>query len=85
MQPERLPQWWPRLAIQTDTPTQRGGLLLNVIQVADALNCGRTLVYQLIATGELPVVKLGKLTRIPAEALEDFVRSRTSAKEQRPW
>ena len=48
-------------------------LLLNVKEVASLLGCGRTYVYGMIQRGELPVVKLGRLTRIPACALIDFV------------
>lgn len=49
-------------------------LLLTVTEVAAELRCGRTYVFTLIARGDLPVVKLGRLTRIPAVALQDLVR-----------
>ena len=52
-------------------------MLLDVRQVAARLGCGRTLVFELIARGELPVVKLGRLTRIPESALRDFIALRT--------
>ena len=52
--------------------TQR--LLLNVNEVASLLGCGRTYVYGMIQRGELPVVKLGRLTRVPMSELEEFVR-----------
>jgi excisionase family DNA binding protein len=55
-------------------PTPRR--LLDVREVAVALHCGRTLVYELIAAGELPVIKLGKLTRIPSAALDELVSRR---------
>lgn len=48
-------------------------LLLDVREVGEALGCGKTYVYDLIARGELPTVKLGRLTRIPAFALAEFV------------
>lgn len=48
-------------------------LLLDVREVGEALGCGKTYVYDLIASGELPTVKLGRLTRIPAFALAEFV------------
>lgn len=48
-------------------------LLLDVREVGEALGCGKTYVYELIARGELPTVKLGRLTRIPAFALAEFV------------
>jgi excisionase family DNA binding protein len=48
-------------------------LLLDVKEVASLLGCGRTFVYGMIQRGELPVVKLGRLTRIPSHALDDLV------------
>ena len=48
-------------------------LLLDVNQVAGLLGCGRTTVYHLIWDHELPVVKIGRLTRIPTEAVERYI------------
>jgi excisionase family DNA binding protein len=49
-------------------------LLLDVREAASVLGCRRTFLYGMIQRGELPVVKLGRLTRIPAAALDEFVR-----------
>lgn len=54
----------------TSPPTK---LLLDVLEVGEALGCGKTYVYELIARGELLTVKLGRLTRIPAASLAEFV------------
>jgi excisionase family DNA binding protein len=51
-------------------------LLLTIQEVATTLRCGRTCVYDLIGRGELPAIKLGRLTRIPASALRDLVTRR---------
>ena len=51
-------------------------LLLNVDEAAHLLGCRRTYLYGMIQRGELPVVKLGRLTRVPAAALEGYVRER---------
>ena len=61
-------------------------LLLDVHEVGEALGCGKTYVYELIARGELRAVKLGRLTRIPAVTLAEFVRELEShpSKPQRP-
>ncbi len=48
--------------------------LLTVREVASMLGCGRTLVYDLIGARELPVVKVGRLTRVPIEAVDHFIR-----------
>ena len=50
-------------------------LLLDVKEVASVLGCGRTYVYGMIQRGELPVVKLGRLTRIPVRAVAEFVEA----------
>lgn len=49
-------------------------LLLKVEQAALLLNYGRSTVYELIASGQLPAIKLGRTTRIPRTAVEEFVR-----------
>jgi len=51
-------------------------LLLNVDEAAHLLGCRRTYLYGMIQRGELPVVKLGRLTRVPAAAVEGYVRER---------
>ncbi|MGH7642549.1 MAG: helix-turn-helix domain-containing protein [Candidatus Dormibacteria bacterium] len=51
-------------------------LLLDVQEAASMLGCHRTFLYGMIQRGELPVVKLGRLTRIPAAALDRYVRER---------
>jgi excisionase family DNA binding protein len=49
------------------------GLLLTVEEAARRLRLGRTLVYQLISSGELESVKVGRLRRVPAECLPEYV------------
>jgi excisionase family DNA binding protein len=48
-------------------------LLLTVEEAARRLRIGRTLVYQLISSGELESVKVGRLRRVPAECLPAYV------------
>jgi excisionase family DNA binding protein len=54
----------------TTIPTR---LLVDVRTAAVALGCGRSYVYDLINRGELPAVKLGRLTRVPVDGLTEFV------------
>jgi excisionase family DNA binding protein len=49
------------------------GLLLTVEEIAKRLRLGRTLVYRLISSGELESVKVGRLRRVPAECLPEYV------------
>ena len=48
-------------------------LLLTVQQAAARLGIGRTLCYDLIASGALQTVQVGRLRRIPADELVAFV------------
>jgi excisionase family DNA binding protein len=47
--------------------------LLTVEEAAHRLRIGRTLVYQLISSGKLESVKVGRLRRVPAECLPAYV------------
>lgn len=38
------------------------------------LRLGRTKIYELMATGELESVKVGRLRRIPTAALDEYVQ-----------
>lgn len=46
-----------------------------VEQVAKMLHIGRDKVYQLLRTGQLRSIKIGKLRRITEEQLADFITS----------
>ncbi len=54
---------------------QPEGLLLTVEEAAERLRLGRTLVYRLISSGELESVTVGRLRRVPAECLAEYVAS----------
>ncbi len=54
-------------------------LLLTVEQAADQLGIGRTLMYALVKDGEIESVHIGRLRRIPADALLGYLeRLRTA-------
>lgn len=48
-------------------------LLLTVEEAADALHIGRSKVFDLIRCGELDSVKIGRLRRVPADAVHAFM------------
>ncbi|MHB8488535.1 MAG: helix-turn-helix domain-containing protein [Candidatus Dormibacteria bacterium] len=57
-------------------------LLLTITDVAERLGCGRTFVYELISSGELETVKLGRLRRVPVASLDALIeRLRASARD----
>ncbi|MEW2300869.1 helix-turn-helix domain-containing protein [Streptomyces sp. NPDC006655] len=53
-----------------------GTELLTVPQVMERLQLGRTAVYDLLRTHQLPSLTLGRARRIPAHALDHLVRTR---------
>ncbi|AKL66574.1 helix-turn-helix domain-containing protein [Streptomyces sp. Mg1] len=50
--------------------------LLTVPQVMARLQLGRSTVYDLLRTGQLASITLGRARRIPTHALTDFIRTR---------
>lgn len=53
-------------------------LLLKPVHVAELLGISRSKVFALLSTGELPVVRLGRVVRVPRSELEDWVQARTA-------
>jgi len=54
-----------------EAATQR--LLLRVLEVAEALGLERTKVYELIAAGALPTIRVGRAVRVSVMALQKWV------------
>jgi len=70
-----------------DTVIEAGAkLLLTPEQAADVLSIGRTKLFELLANGTLPSVRIGNCRRVPAAALESFVAELVGAagRESRP-
>jgi len=51
-------------------------LLLRPIEAAEAIGIGRTKLYQLLASGELPSIRIGSSVRVPVDALRDWIAQR---------
>ena len=64
----------PLLAPPVAPPLPKAGpdapLLLRVSEAAALLGVSRSTLYQLIARGELRVIRIGRSVRVPREALE---------------
>jgi len=54
----------------TPEPTR---ILLTVQEAAKVLGIGRTLMYSLVMSGEVESVPIGRLRRVPAECLTEYV------------
>lgn len=52
-------------------------VLLHVVEAAEILALSRARVYQLIAAGELPHIRIGKSVRVPRAALLRFIERQT--------
>lgn len=50
--------------------------LLKPSEAAQVLGIGRSLIYELIARGEIPSVRLGRCLRVPIESLQQWIRER---------
>ena len=48
-------------------------LLLRIEEAAKRLGIGRSLMYRLVLSGEVQSVPLGRLRRIPVEALREYI------------
>lgn len=58
-------------------------LLLRPAQVATVLGLSRSVIYDLMRTGELPVIHVGRAACIPRHAVEAWVAERADAVEDR--
>ena len=58
---------------QEGTPQR---LLLRIPEVAETLGIGRTKIYEMIATGELPRVRFGRAVRVSVTTLQKWVEER---------
>ena len=57
-------------------------LLLSVDEAARRLSIGRSLLYELLAAGEIRSIHVGRLRRVPIAALTDYINRQASG--QRP-
>jgi excisionase family DNA binding protein len=50
-------------------------ILLTPVEAAAALGIGRSKVYELLQSGQLPSVHIGRCRRVPADAVHSFASS----------
>lgn len=53
-------------------------IALTVAETAEALGISRTSAYELIRRGDLPHIRIGRVIRVPAEALMEWVITSTT-------
>ena len=64
---------YPRRNPQEVAPQR---LLLHIPEAAETLGIGRTKIYELIATGELPTIRVGRAVRISVSTMQKWVEVR---------
>ena len=68
----------------TENRDERGGalqpILLTVPEAAVVLSIGRTTMYELIGSGAISVVHIGRSARIPVASIHDFVARRQATR-----
>jgi excisionase family DNA binding protein len=57
-------------------------LLLTIPEAAQALGVSRSILYQLVLTGEVASVKIGRSRRIPVVAIETYVTTQIATARQ---
>ena len=55
-------------------------LLLRPAEAAEAIGIGRSKVYELLASGELPSIRVGSSIRVPADGLREWVARQVEAR-----
>ena len=48
--------------------------LLTIPEVCEALNLGKTKIYQLLASGEISALRVGRAVRVEPDEVERFVQ-----------
>lgn len=58
-------------------------MLLTVPEAARVLRISRNLAYELVARGEIPAIRLGRVIRVPRAPLEEWVKSEAAPPSHR--
>jgi excisionase family DNA binding protein len=82
--PERRAPAVPENQIINLTIESDEKLLLTVVEAAHRLGIGRTLMYELIGSGQIDSVHVGRLRKVPVEALARFVELRRTGSASLP-
>ena len=64
--------------MNTDGRDQSGPLMLTAEETAELLGLSRTKIYEMLAAGELPVVRFGRSVRVHKGKLLELIDQRTT-------
>lgn len=68
-----------------DASTSRPGcetedvVLLRAVEVARLTGLSRSQIYAMMATGRLPVIRIGRAVRVPKRALAEWIKRKTES------
>ena len=68
-------------AVQTEEETMER-LLLRAEEVAETLGIGRSKTYELMASGVLPVIRIGRAVRVPSDRLRAWIKRRADCEHE---
>ena len=57
-------------------------LLLRPVEAAEAIGIGRSKVYELLASGELPSIRIGNSVRVPIDKLREWIDRKTTERAE---
>ena len=57
-------------------------MLLRIPEAAKVMGLGRTKMYELVRSGDVPSVRFGRSIRIPTKSLVELIEQRTSEAEE---
>jgi excisionase family DNA binding protein len=57
-------------------------LLLRPVEAAEAIGIGRSKVYELLASGELPSIRIGSSIRVPVEQLREWIQRKATGEHR---
>jgi excisionase family DNA binding protein len=60
-------------SLPSSVPPEPVRLVLTIEEAAERLRVGRSLMYALVNSGAVESIRIGRLHRVPAAALTDFV------------
>jgi excisionase family DNA binding protein len=57
-------------------------LLLRPIEAAEAIGIGRSKIYELLASGALPSIRIGCSLRVPVDGLREWIARQTAERTE---
>jgi excisionase family DNA binding protein len=57
-------------------------LLLRPVEAAEAIGIGRSKIYELLASGEIPSIRVGASVRVPVDALRAWIARQLEERQQ---